>query len=57
MNVTVKTNTGLVIYPSYAPEHSNSILEFYSKQFHSYQIEAYKVVNSAGVVVAEEGQF
>jgi hypothetical protein len=57
MNVTVKTNSGLVIYPSYDPQHSNSILEFYKNQFHSYQIDAYKIVNNAGVVVAEEGQF
>jgi hypothetical protein len=59
MKVTYKTASGLVATPVYEPgtgrlEH---LMKFYSEQFHSYQIEAYKIENQFGVVVAEEGQF
>ena len=55
MNVTVKTNTGTIINPSFDPGQGQVVVDFYKNQFHSYQIEAYKIVNNAGVVVAEEG--
>lgn len=55
MKVTVKRN-GLVSTPIYDPQHGSELIKFYSEQFHTYQIDAYKIENSHGVVVAEEGQ-
>lgn len=57
MNVAVKLNEGLVIYPSYDPQHSAELIKFYQERFHTYQIAAYKITNNAGVVVATEGEF
>lgn len=57
MNVAVKLNDGLVIHPSYDPEHKVGILEFYKERFLKKEIAAYKVSDNAGVVVASEGVF
>jgi hypothetical protein len=57
MNVTVKTNTGLVIYPSYDPQHKSELIKFYSDRYNAFEIEAYKIVNQAGVIVAMGGTF
>jgi hypothetical protein len=59
MNVTVKLNNGQVIYPSYepGPGRAEALIKFYSDQYNTYQIEAYKIVNQAGVIVGLGGQF
>jgi hypothetical protein len=56
MKVTVKRNE-LVTTPVYepAPGRLEALIKFYSEQFHTYQIDGYKIENSFGVVVAEEG--
>jgi len=58
MKVTVKRND-LVTTPNFepAPGRLEELMQFYKEQFHSYQIEAYRIENAFGVVVAEEGQF
>jgi hypothetical protein len=58
VKVTYKTASGFVATPVYEPavgrlEH---LMKFYKEQFHSFQIEAYKIENAWGVVVAQEGQ-
>ena len=57
MKVTVKRND-LVTTPIFEPGPGvlEELMRFYSEQFHSYQVEGYKIENSFGVVVAEEGQ-
>jgi uncharacterized protein YcnI len=56
MKVTVKRNE-LVTTPVYepAPGRLEELIKFYKEQFHTYQIDGYKIENSFGVVVAEEG--
>ena len=56
MKVTVKRND-LVTTPIYepAPGRLEELIKFYKEQFHTYQIDGYKIENSFGVVVAEEG--
>lgn len=55
MQVTVKTNTGLVINPVFDPQHSADLIKFYSDRYNTFEIEAYKIVNQAGVIVAMGG--
>ncbi len=57
MNVTVKLNNGQLIYPSYEPARGRAeeLIKFYQERFHTYQIEAYRIVNNAGVLLAGEG--
>jgi hypothetical protein len=59
MKVTYKATNGEVFTPVFepAPGRLDQLIKFYKEQFHSYQIDAYKVENSWGVVVAEEGKF
>jgi hypothetical protein len=58
MKVTVKRND-LVTTPIFEPKAGllEELMQFYKKAYHSYQVEAYRIENSFGVVVAEEGQF
>lgn len=57
MNVTVKLNNGQVIYPSYDPQHKAEIIKYYSDRYNGFEIEAYKIVNQAGVIVGMGGTF
>jgi hypothetical protein len=56
MKVTVKRNE-TVSTPIFepAPGRLEELMKFYSEQFHTYQVEGYKIENAFGVVVAEEG--
>ena len=56
MKVTVKRND-VVTTPGFEPGPGKleELMKFYSEQFHTYQVEGYKIENAFGVVVAEEG--
>ena len=41
MNVTVALNDGSQIYPSYAQEHKDSVLEFYNNAVANHLITGY----------------
>lgn len=58
MKVTYKATNGQILTPIYEPATGRleQLMKFYKEQFHSYQIEAYKIENAWGVVVAQEGQ-
>lgn len=58
MKVTVKTSTGMIINPIFEPARGRleDLMKFYAERYHTYQIEAYRIVNQWGVVVAQEGQ-
>jgi hypothetical protein len=53
MNVVVALNDGSQIYPSYAPDNTNSILAFYSEAVSTNQIAGYVATFNDGSVVAE----
>ncbi len=59
MNVSVKLTNGTVIYPTYEPAigRAEELIKFYQNQYHTYQIEAYRIINDAGVTIAGEGTF
>lgn len=40
----VMLRDGSVIYPSYAPEHRQPVLEFYAKLFESGELISWKVI-------------
>ena len=53
MNVVVALNDGSKIYPSYAPDNANAILEFYSNGVLDNSIAGYVATFNDGSVVAE----
>lgn len=57
MKVTVKRND-LVTTPIFEPGPGKleQLMSFYAEQYHTYMIQGYKIENSHGVVVAEEGE-
>ena len=59
MKVTVKTITGTIIEPIFEPAFGRleMLMKFYKEKFHAYEIDAYKIVNQFGFVVAQEGEF
>ena len=44
MTVEVMLTDGTTIYPSYDPEHRQSVLEFYASRFEQGLIMAWKVI-------------
>jgi len=59
MKVTYKDIDGKIFSPSFEPSPGrlDQLIEFYKRAFHAYEIEAYKVENTRGIVVAKEGNF
>jgi hypothetical protein len=59
MKVTYKAVNGEIFAPVFepAPGRLDQLIDYYKKSFHSYQIDAYKIENINGIVVAQEGQF
>jgi hypothetical protein len=59
MRVEVKLASGQIIYPSYEPAQGRleQLIKFYQERYHTYQIEAYRIINNANVTVAAEGTF
>jgi len=57
MKVTYKSTNGQLFAPVYEPASGRleHLMKFYKEQFHSYNIDGYKIENQFGVVVAEEG--
>lgn len=55
MLVTVKLNDSSTITPVYepGPGRAEALIKFYSEQFHTFQIQGYKIENQAGKVWAE----
>jgi hypothetical protein len=44
MNMEIILKDGSVIYPSYAPEHRQPVLEFYAKLFEQGELLSWKVI-------------
>ena len=53
MNVVVQNLDGSKIYPSYAPEHSASVMQFYSDLVSKNTISGYVIVFDDGSVMAD----
>jgi hypothetical protein len=55
MLVTVKLNDNSTIKPVFepAPGRAEALIEFYKNQYHTFQIQGYKIENQAGVIWTE----
>jgi hypothetical protein len=53
--VTVKLNDGSTIKPVFepGPGRADALIEFYKNQYHTYQIQGYKIENLGGKIWEE----
>jgi hypothetical protein len=45
MTVKVELLDGKFIYPSYDPEHANSVIEYYIAKLSAYEILSYEILS------------
>jgi hypothetical protein len=46
MTLKITLNSGKVIYPSYDPEHTQKVLEYYQRELEDFGIQAYEVITN-----------